>query len=79
MLIENGQVCYVKWKDQAFVLIMSSFMSSDEQVIRIRKKPKETSFKAKTTRAPFTDDEVIKELSIPLIADRYNYKMGVVD
>ena len=79
MPIENGQVCHIGWKDQAFVLMMSSFMSGDERVIRTRKKPKETSFKAKIARAPFTDDEAIKEFSIPLIADRYNYEMGAID
>lgn len=79
MLIENGQVGHIRWKDQAFVLIMSSFISGDERVIRTRKKPKETSSKAKPARAPLTDDEATKELSIALIADQYNYKMGAVD
>jgi len=54
-------------------------MLGDERVIRTRKKPKETSSKAKIARAPFTDNEATKELSIPLIADRYNYEMGVID
>ena len=79
MPIENRQVCHVGWKDQAFVLMISSFMLGDERVIRTRKKPKETSSKAKTARAPFMDSEATKELSIPLIADRYNYEMGVID
>lgn len=78
MPIENGQVCHVGWKDQAFVLMMSSFMSGDQQVIRKRKRPKETSSKAKTSRIPF-DNEPTKELSIPAIADGYNYNMGAVD
>jgi hypothetical protein len=50
----------------------------NEQVVRLRKRPKETSSKAKTTRAPFSK-EAIKELSIPAITDKYNYDMGVVD
>ena len=78
MPIENGKVCQVGWKDQAFVLMMSSVLSGDERVIRLRKRPKETSSKAKTARAPF-GTEAVKELSIPAIADRYNYHMGAVD
>ncbi len=57
---------------------MSSFILGDERVLRLRKRPKETSFKAKTTREPF-GNQAIKELSIPAIADRYNYHMGAVD
>ena len=51
---------------------MSSFMLGDECVLRLRKRPKETSSKAKTTRVPFSK-EAIKELSIPAITDKYNY------
>jgi hypothetical protein len=64
----SGNVCHVGWKDQAFVLMMSSVLSGDERVVRLRKRPKETSSKAKTSRVPF-GDEAIKELSIPTIAD----------
>jgi Transposase IS4 len=78
MPIENGLVCHVGWKDQAFVLIMSSVLSGDQRVLRLRKRPKETSSKAKTARVPFGKDAV-KELSIPAIADGYNYHMGAVD
>ena len=74
----SGKVCHVGWKDQAFVLIMSSVLSGDERVVRLRKRPKETSSKSKTSRVPF-GDEAIKELSIPTIADAYNYHMGAVD
>jgi hypothetical protein len=45
----NGQVCHVGWKDQAFVLMMSSVLSPDEKVIRLRRRLKETSSKAKTS------------------------------
>jgi hypothetical protein len=57
---------------------MSSFISGDERILRRRKRPKETSSKAKTTRIPF-GNQAIKILSIPVITDRYNYHMGVVD
>ncbi len=57
---------------------MSSVLLGDERVIRLRKRPKETSSKAKTSRVPF-GRVPIKELSIPAIADEYNYYMGAVD
>jgi hypothetical protein len=68
----TSKVCHVGWKDQAFVLMMSSILLGDEQVIQLRKRPKETSFKAKTARIPF-GKEAVKDLSIPVIADEYNY------
>jgi hypothetical protein len=57
---------------------MSLVLSGDEKVVRLRKRLKETSFKAKTARVPFSKDPV-KELSIPAIADSYNYHMGAVN
>jgi hypothetical protein len=57
--------------------MMSLAMSGDEKVLRLKKRPKETSFKAKTSRAPFGHDAV-KELLIPAVADGYNYHMGAV-
>jgi hypothetical protein len=74
----NREVYYVRWKDQAFVLIMSSFISGNERVLRLRKRPKETSSKAKTVRVPF-GSQAIKVLSIPVITDGYNYYMGAVN
>jgi hypothetical protein len=58
--------------------MMSFVLSGDEKVIRLRKRPKETSFKVKTSRVPF-GREPVKELSILAIADEYNYHMGAVD
>jgi hypothetical protein len=57
---------------------MSFVLSGDKKVIRLRKRPKETSSKAKIAREPFGND-AIKELSILAIANGYNYHMGVVD
>jgi hypothetical protein len=74
----NREVYYVRWKDQAFVLMMSSFISGNECILRLRKRPKETSSKAKTIRIPF-GNQAIKVLSIPVIADGYNYYMGAVN
>jgi hypothetical protein len=58
--------------------MMSSVLLVDEKIIRLRRRPKEISSKAKTSRIPFGED-AIKELSIPTIADAYNYYMGVVN
>jgi hypothetical protein len=41
--------------------MMSLVMSSDKKVLRLRKRPKETSSKAKTAKAPFGNN-AIKEL-----------------
>jgi hypothetical protein len=79
MPTENGEVCYIGWKDQVFVLIMSSFILGDLRVLWERKRPKETSSKAKTARAPFSDGKAVKVLLIPAIIDGYNYNIGVVD
>ena len=57
---------------------MSSFISSNKRVLRLRKRPKETSFKAKTARKPF-GKEPIKVLSILAIANGYNYYIGEVN
>lgn len=78
MPIKSGQVCHIGWKDQAFVLMMSSVLSGDDKVVRLRKRPKDTSSKAKTARQPFGNSPE-KKLEIPAIADGYNYHMGAVD
>jgi hypothetical protein len=78
MPTENGQVCYIGWKDQVFVLIISFVLSGNKKVVRLRKRPKETSSKARTTREPF-GTKAVKELEIPAIADGYNYYIGAVD
>jgi hypothetical protein len=57
---------------------MSSLLLSDEKVVRLRKRPKETSFKAKTLRQPFSN-KLKKELVILAIINGYNYYIGIVD
>jgi hypothetical protein len=59
--------------------MISSVLSGDERVTRLRRRPKDTSSKARTTRAPFGKDESVKELSILMIADEYNYNIGTVN
>ena len=58
--------------------MMSSALSGDEKVLRIRKRPKETSFKAKTAREPFGNN-IIKELFISIVINRYNYYLGIIN
>jgi hypothetical protein len=53
-------------------------MSGDKRVKRLRRRPKETSSKAKTSRIPFSN-YAIKVLLIPAIADRYNYHIGAIN
>ncbi|CZT13758.1 uncharacterized protein RCO7_07121 [Rhynchosporium graminicola] len=75
----DGLVSQVRWKDQAFVIMMSTLFSGREaKTKRLRKRPKETSSKAKTSRVPFKGQPEVW-LYIPIIADCYNYGMGGVD
>jgi len=78
MLTENSKVYYIKWKDKAFILIISFILLSNNIILSIRKRPKETSSKAKTLRAPFSD-EAVKELKILVIIDKYNYFIGIIN
>jgi hypothetical protein len=57
---------------------MSTGTTVEGQVKRLRKPPKETSLKAKTARKPF-GNQPTKELDIPELYDKYNYKMGAID
>jgi len=75
---EDGLVCQVGFKDNAFVLFMSTVWDGGPKVSRERKRPKESSSKAKTSRIPFGDLPK-KVLQIPMIVDRYNYQIGAVD
>jgi hypothetical protein len=44
----------------------------------MRKRPKKTSSKAKTAQEPFNNN-IIKELFIPIVINRYNYYLGVIN
>jgi hypothetical protein len=57
---------------------MSSFILGNARIKRLRKRPKESSSKAKTTRVLFRKEST-KVLSIPVVTDSYNYYIGVVD
>jgi hypothetical protein len=53
-------------------------LSANEKIIQLKRKLKETSSKAKTSRILFGED-AIKELNIPTIADTYNYYIRAVN
>ena len=53
-------------------------VTADRKVLRLRKRPKETSSKARTSRVPFGNDYE-KERWIPTITNYYNYRIGQVD
>jgi hypothetical protein len=55
-----------------------SVLLGNKRIVCLRKRPKETSFKARTARAPF-GKEATKELRIPAIIDRYNYYIRAVN
>jgi hypothetical protein len=57
---------------------MSSFILGNKRILWLRKRPKETSSKAKTVRMPF-GNQAIKMLSISVIANGYNYYIGAVN
>lgn len=78
MPIASGLVNQCGWKDNAFVLTMSTVDDGKSKVTRLRKRPKKTSSKAKTSRVPF-GDQPTKELDIPVVYDKYNNKMLAVD
>ena len=73
----SGLVNQCGWKDNAFVLTMSTVDDGKSKVTRLRKRPKKTSSKAKTSRVPFGDQRT-KELDIPVVYDKYNNKMLAV-
>jgi hypothetical protein len=65
-------------KGLSFCFIISFVLSSDKKVLRLRKRPKETSSKAKTLRVLF-GNLLKKELKILAITNGYNYYIGTID
>ena len=58
--------------------MMSTYWDGDQKVLRLRKRPKLSSSKAKTARKPF-GGEPTKMMEIPQVYDAYNHQMGAVD
>lgn len=75
---ETNQVNQIGWKDNAFALTMTTYWEADKKVLRLRKRPKLSSSKAKTARLPFGDLGE-KEMWVPELYDAYNHNMGAVD
>jgi len=73
-----GLVQQIGFKDNAYVLFMSTVYTGKETIVRNRKRPKATSSKAKTARAPF-GNQPTKDLSIPVLVNDYNHQIGAVD
>jgi hypothetical protein len=69
----------VGWKDNTAVLGISTVLTQNETVDRLRHKPKATSTSAKTARASYGPDEYTKTMPIPLFWDLYNHNMNSVD
>ena len=57
---------------------MSFVLSSNERVVQLRRRLKETSFKVKTLRVLFKE-EIIKEFNILIIINEYNYYIRVIN
>ena len=75
---ESGKVCQTGWKDNTVVLIISNCLDAEELITKLRKRPKLTSSKAKSSRKPF-GSLARKVLDIPVLYDEYNHNMGAVD
>lgn len=67
-----------EWKDQNFVLLMTTVHTGHETIKRNRRRSPKTATNARTSRAIF-GEEAVKELSIPEFIDLYNHFMNGVD
>jgi hypothetical protein len=75
--VPSGKVLQTGWKDIAFAFTMTTFSTGKEKVIRKRKRPRESSSKAKTARKPF-GNKAEKKLPVPESYDAYNHNIGGV-
>jgi hypothetical protein len=78
LFTESEKVCQTEWKDNAVVLIMSNCLDTKELIAKLRRRPKLTSSKAKTSQKPF-GSLARKVLDIPVLYNKYNFNMGAVD
>jgi hypothetical protein len=78
ILTETNQVNQIRWKDNAFALIITTYWVAEKKVLCLRRRPKLSSSKAKTARLPFSNLGE-KEMWVPEIYNAYNYNMGAVD
>lgn len=76
---KDQKVMHFAWKDNALVLLLSTYFDGlEEDIPRMRRCPSTTSSSAKTARVPFAG-EFSEELPIPQFIDDYNHHMGGVD
>jgi hypothetical protein len=67
------------WKDNILVLFMTTVAGELDLVEKQqRKRPLEISISAKTIRIPFGDNPIAL-LGIPILDNKYNYHMGIMD
>ena len=77
-LSEDQRVLQLAWKDQNVVLFMSTVSNGRDTISRLRRRPTKTATNARTSRAPFGENNV-KQLHIPEFIDTYNHFMNGVD
>ena len=77
-LSEDQRVLQLAWKDQNVVLFMSTVSNGRDTISRLRRRPTKTATNARTSRAPFGENNV-KQLDIPEFIDTYNHFMNGVD
>lgn len=75
---KDAEVVQFGFKDNAFVLLLSTGFNGWEPSIELRRQPTKSSTSAKTARVPF-EGESTKNLMIPCIIDSYNHHMNGVD
>jgi hypothetical protein len=72
----------IGWKDSTYILFLITVYIYrniyPNTIDRLRRRPKESSSTAKTSRLVF-EGQPTKKLSIPLVVDTYNYNMNHVD
>src|SRR5262249_27519442 len=61
-----------------WVNMLTTVHDGTENVVRTRRRPRETSTSAMISRMPFGSN-ARKELAIPQVIDNYNYHMNKVD
>ena len=74
----NGTIMQMGWKDNSYCLFQSNCIDGLPDQVKLRRRPKKTSSKAKTSRVPFGSHSQAW-LFIPLLVDGYNTYMNGVD
>ena len=75
---DNGKIMQMGWKDNSYCLFQSNCTDGLPNLAKLRRRPKKTSSKAKTSRVPFGIHSQAW-LFIPLLVHGYNTYMNGVD